>query len=44
MPRYKMDEYQITKDELEHLAERVNELKQLTEEICKVKIGKIGEK
>ncbi|TMU55796.1 HEPN domain-containing protein [Flagellimonas algicola] len=42
--RYKMDEYQITKAELEYLAERVNELKQLTEEICGVKIGEIGGK
>ena len=40
--RYKMDEYEITKGELEYLAERVNELKQLTEEICKAKIGEIG--
>ncbi|WP_190810384.1 HEPN domain-containing protein [Flagellimonas sp. S3867] len=40
--RYKMDEYEITKGELEELAERVNELKRLTEEICTAKIGEIG--
>ncbi|MEM6892684.1 MAG: HEPN domain-containing protein [Bacteroidota bacterium] len=40
--RYKMDEYQITKGELTYLAERVNELKRLTEEICGQKIGEIG--
>lgn len=41
--RYKMDEYHITKADLEHLAKRVAELKQLTEEICLDKIKKIGE-
>ena len=40
--RYKMDEYQITKDELAYLAERVNELKKLTEEICGERIEEIG--
>ena len=40
--RYKMDEYEITKEELSCLAERVNELKSLTETICKAKIGEIG--
>ncbi len=40
--RYKMDEYKITKGELDYLSERVNDLKQLTEEICKAKIGGIG--
>lgn len=40
--RYKMDEYEITKEELEYLAERVNELKRLTETICKAKIAEIG--
>ncbi|MEO0505723.1 MAG: HEPN domain-containing protein [Bacteroidota bacterium] len=40
--RYKMDEYQITKDELVYLAERVNELKKLTEEICGERIEEIG--
>ncbi|MEM6517146.1 MAG: HEPN domain-containing protein [Bacteroidota bacterium] len=39
--RYKMDEYQITKVELEYLAERVRELKRLTETICKTKILEI---
>ncbi|MCL6266619.1 HEPN domain-containing protein [Flagellimonas myxillae] len=42
--RYKMDEYEITKAELEHLAGQVNELKQLTEEVCKAKIGEIGKR
>ena len=41
--RYKMDEYAITKEELSYLAERVNELKNLTETICLAKIGEIGE-
>lgn len=40
--RYKMDEYSIEKQELEYLAEKVNVLKELTEEICKGKIGEIG--
>ncbi|WP_431127031.1 HEPN domain-containing protein [Flagellimonas flava] len=40
--RYKMDEYTISKAELEHLAGKVDELKQLTESICKSKINKIG--
>ncbi|MEM8937919.1 MAG: HEPN domain-containing protein [Bacteroidota bacterium] len=39
--RYKMDEYQITKGELEYLAERVKELKRLTEKICGERIGQI---
>lgn len=37
--RYKMDEYQITKGELDYLAERVKELKRLTKEICGERIG-----
>ncbi len=40
--RYKMDEYQITKTELEHLSKRVNELKRLTKTICTEKIAGIG--
>ncbi|MCL6274231.1 HEPN domain-containing protein [Muricauda sp. 2012CJ35-5] len=40
--RYKMDEYQITKTELQILAAQVNKLKQLTEEICGGKIGEIA--
>ena len=40
--RYKMDEFQITKDQLEYLAEKVQKLKDLTEEICKDKINQIG--
>lgn len=40
--RYKMDEFEITKDQLEYLAEKVQKLKDLTEEICKAKISQIG--
>ena len=40
--RYKMDEYKVTKGELEYLAEKVDELKKLTETICKSKINEIG--
>ncbi|TMU56071.1 HEPN domain-containing protein [Flagellimonas algicola] len=40
--RYKMDEYSITHPELEYLAEKVQLLKQITEEICRRKIGEIG--
>ena len=40
--RYKMDEYQITKEQLEYLAEKVQQLKALTEEVCLSKISKIG--
>ena len=41
---YKMDEYEITKVELSYLAEqRVNELKTLTDTICKEKIAEIGD-
>jgi len=40
--RYKMDEYQITKEQLEYLADRVQLLKSLTEEICLEKISEIG--
>lgn len=40
--RYKMDEYQITKGELEYLAERVKELKELTEKICWEQIQQIA--
>jgi len=41
--RYKMDEYNITKEDLEYLSARVQELKKLTEEICKEQIKQIGE-
>ena len=41
--RYKMDEYAITKEELSFLAERVDELKALTERICKERIREIVE-
>ena len=41
--RYKMDEYEITKEELTYLAQQVNKLKILTESICKAKITEIGE-
>lgn len=40
--RYKMDEYSITKEELEYLSHKVNKLKTLTEEICKQRILDIG--
>lgn len=39
--RYKMDEYQITKGELDYLAERVKELKELTEKICGERIREV---
>ncbi|MCG8321735.1 MAG: HEPN domain-containing protein [Cytophagales bacterium] len=41
--RYKMSEYKITKEELSYLSGCVNELKKLTEEICREKIRRIGE-
>jgi predicted nucleotidyltransferase/HEPN domain-containing protein len=41
--RYKMDEYGITKEELQYLSHRVSDLKRLTAEICKQKIKQIGE-
>ncbi len=40
--RYKMDEYQITQQNLEYLAKKVTILKGLTEKICKEKITEIG--
>ena len=42
--RYKMDEYQITKEELEYLAQKVNQLKGLTARVCTSKIQEIGKK
>jgi HEPN domain-containing protein/predicted nucleotidyltransferase len=42
--RYKMEEYHITKGDLEYLSARVAELQQLTEGICLEKIKGIGEK
>jgi uncharacterized protein len=39
-----MDEYSVTRDELEYLAGRVKVLKELTEVICKEKIETLGEK
>ena len=41
--RYKMEEYHITKGDLEYLSARVAELQQLTEDICLEKIKGIGE-
>ncbi len=41
--RYKMDEYGITKEELQYLSDRVSDLKKLTAEICQEKIIQIGE-
>ena len=40
--RYKMDEFQISKEQLEYLAERVQTLKGLTEEICLERIERIA--
>ena len=40
--RYKMDEYSITKTELDYLAEKVEQLKGLTAKLCAEKIGQIG--
>ena len=40
--RYKMDEYNITKEELAYLAGRVKILRELTETVCKEKIERIG--
>lgn len=40
--RYKIDEYSITKEELEYLANKVYMLKEITVEICKQRILKIG--
>lgn len=40
--RYKMDEYSISKEELEYLADKVNTLKGLTKSICTQKILEIG--
>ena len=40
--RYKMDEYSISKTELEYLSDKVNQLKGLTESICREKILEIG--
>ena len=41
--RYKMDEYGITKEELQYLSDCVSDLKRLTAEICQEKIRQIGE-
>ena len=40
--RYKMDEYSISKSDLEYLANKVSQLKDLTKEICEEKIKQIG--
>ena len=40
--RYKMEEYSISKEELEYLAEKVEGLKGVTERLCGEKIGEIG--
>ena len=40
--RYKMDEYSITKAELDYLAEKVERLKELVEKLCGEKIEGIG--
>ena len=40
--RYKMDEYNISKEELDYLAEKVEQLKEVTERLCEEKIEGIG--
>ncbi len=42
--RYKMDEYSISKEELDYLADRVEQLKGVTEKLCEEKILEIGKK
>lgn len=39
--RYNMDEFHVTKKQLEWLAERVTQLKELTEKSCQVKIKRL---
>jgi uncharacterized protein len=41
--RYRMDQYQITKEELAYLAERVEMLQKLTEEVCRERIRRLTE-
>ncbi len=40
--RYRMDKYHITKEELEYLTKRVQELQKITAQVCKEKIITIG--
>lgn len=40
--RIKMDEHQITQQDLAYLAEKVEILKGLTKKICKTKVLEIG--
>ena len=40
--RYKMEEYSVSRGELEYLAEKVEELKGVVERLCGEKIGEIG--
>ena len=40
--RYKMEEYSISKEELEYLAKKVEQLKEVTGRLCGEKIGEIG--
>ena len=40
--RYKMDEYQITEEDLKYLGDRVKFLQELTKEICLAKIDEFG--
>jgi len=42
--RYRMDQYQISKEELAYLADRVEFLRKLTEEVCVERIGRLTEK
>lgn len=41
--RYKMDEFEVTKEQLEYLVEKVEVLKELTGKICKERILDIGD-
>ena len=40
--RYKMEEYSISKGELEYLGEKVEGLKEVTVRLCGERIGEIG--
>ena len=40
--RYKMEEYSISKEELDYLAEKVDELQGVTDRLCGERIGEIG--
>ena len=42
--RYRMEEYSISKEELDYLAEKAEQLKEVTERLCGEKIEGIGDK